>query len=210
MSPGPSDVPQVPPRRRMTADARRTQLLETAREVFLQQGFDGTTVRDISEAAGVNIALLYRHFDSKEILFEEAIWQPLVETLDDFVTLAGEATRYAGRDDVQRAIVGQLMRQLLDAMLEITPLLGIVLFSPRGRDFYRDRFAPAIGLITTAADAAKPHWEHREYDTDTLSMIIIGKCFMYGLRTAFDGEPFDPDAVSIELTTLIFDGLAAH
>lgn len=206
-----SDPPTVevpgPPRRRMSADARRTQLIETARDVFMRAGYGGTTVRDISDAAGVNIALLYRHFASKEELFDEAVGQPLVAALDGFVDIANEASDYVGRTDRQRQIVEALIASLLDAMTEITPLLGVVLFSERGRDFYHERLEPTMAIITEAADAAKPHWEHREYDTDTMSMLIVGMCFMYGVRSVFGGAPFDRDAVARELSDLIFDGL---
>lgn len=191
----------------MSADARREQLLRTAREVFLRRGYGGTTVRDISDAAGVNIALLYRHFASKEELFDEAVGQPLGAALDGLVDIANTTSDYVGRTDVQRQIVGDMIAALLDAMTEITPLLGVVLFSERGAAFYRDRLEPAMGTIREAADAAKPHWEHREYDTDTMSMLIVGMCLMYGLRTLFGGPAYDRDAVARELTDLIFDGL---
>ncbi|WP_372790925.1 TetR/AcrR family transcriptional regulator [Paraconexibacter sp.] len=191
----------------MSADARRVQLLEAARTVFLRSGYGGTAVRDISDAAGVNIALIYRHFASKEELFAEAVGQPLVEALDGFVEVANAASEYAGRTEVQRQIVEDLVANLLDAMAEITPLLGVVLFSDQGAAFYRDRFAPTLATIVEAAEAAKPNWEHREYDTTTMSMVIVGMCFMYGLRTLFGGPPFDRDTVARELTDVIFFGL---
>jgi len=203
----PEVLPERVPRRRMSADARRVQLLETARTVFMRSGFGGTTVRDISDAAGVNIALLYRHFASKEELFDEAVAQPLTEALDGFVEIASQASDYVGRTEVQRQIVEELIGNLLDAMAEITPLLGVVLFSSRGGEFYRERFAPTIATITQAADAAVPNWDHRDYDTDVMSMLIVGMCLMYGMRTLFEGAPFDREAVARELSDLIFDGL---
>lgn len=207
MSGSGASTPKDVPRRRMSADARREQLLRTAREVFLRRGYGGTTVRDISDAAGVNIALLYRHFSSKEDLFDEAVGQPLGAALDGLVDIANTTSEYVGRTDVQRQIVSDMIAALLDAMQEITPLLGVVLFSERGADFYRDRLEPAMGTIREAADAAKPHWEHREYDTDTMSMVIVGMCLMYGLRTLFGGPAFERDAIARELTDLIFEGL---
>src|SRR5882724_3933712 len=95
------------PRRRLTADARREQLLETARAVFMRQGLGGTTLREISDAAEVNIALLYRHFESKEQLFELAVAQPLEQALEGLVSSASEASVYVNRPDIQRALVTQ-------------------------------------------------------------------------------------------------------
>ncbi|WP_020600819.1 TetR/AcrR family transcriptional regulator [Spirosoma panaciterrae] len=45
------------------------RIREAARRVFLEKGFDGTTSRDIAEAAGINIALTNYYFRSKEKLF---------------------------------------------------------------------------------------------------------------------------------------------
>ncbi|MBN8822616.1 MULTISPECIES: TetR family transcriptional regulator [unclassified Spirosoma] len=45
------------------------RIREAARQVFLEKGFDGTTSRDIAEAAGINIALTNYYFRSKEKLF---------------------------------------------------------------------------------------------------------------------------------------------
>ncbi len=45
------------------------RILEAAAEVFTRQGFAATTTRDIAQAAGVNIATLHYHHQSKEALF---------------------------------------------------------------------------------------------------------------------------------------------
>jgi AcrR family transcriptional regulator len=54
---------------RLHAPDRKKQLLEIAMKLFSDQGFDGTTTREIAEAAGVNEALIFRHFRTKEDLF---------------------------------------------------------------------------------------------------------------------------------------------
>ncbi|WP_324678572.1 TetR/AcrR family transcriptional regulator [Hymenobacter sp. GOD-10R] len=45
------------------------RIKEAARKVFMEKGFDGTTTRDIAEAAGINVALTNYYFRSKEKLF---------------------------------------------------------------------------------------------------------------------------------------------
>jgi AcrR family transcriptional regulator len=46
------------------------QILDAARKVFLENGFDGTTMQKISDEAGINKALLHYYFRSKDRLFE--------------------------------------------------------------------------------------------------------------------------------------------
>lgn len=54
---------------RLAACDRRQQILEVASGLFARKGYQGATTREIAEQAGVNEALLFRHFPSKENLY---------------------------------------------------------------------------------------------------------------------------------------------
>ncbi|MBC7535721.1 MAG: TetR/AcrR family transcriptional regulator, partial [Ferruginibacter sp.] len=49
---------------------KHIQILENAERLFAEKGYDGTTVRDIAETAGVNLAMISYYFGSKEKLME--------------------------------------------------------------------------------------------------------------------------------------------
>jgi AcrR family transcriptional regulator len=66
------EVPVTEEPRRRDAAATRRALLDAATELFAERGYDRTTVRDIATRAGVNQALLFRYFGSKEAVFAEA------------------------------------------------------------------------------------------------------------------------------------------
>jgi AcrR family transcriptional regulator len=53
--------------------AKRRQIMDGARQVFLSAGFDGASMNDIARAAGVSKGTLYAYFDSKDHLFEAII-----------------------------------------------------------------------------------------------------------------------------------------
>jgi AcrR family transcriptional regulator len=59
-------------RRRRDAAATRQALLDAARTLMARHGVEGTSTRDVATTAGVNQALVYRYFGSKEKLFAEA------------------------------------------------------------------------------------------------------------------------------------------
>ena len=59
--------------RRLAGTERRKEILIAATRVFARAGFHGATTRQIAQEAGVAEALLYRHFDSKQALFVEAV-----------------------------------------------------------------------------------------------------------------------------------------
>src|SRR6266700_4621535 len=52
---------------------KREQILLVAEQLFAGQGFDGTSVRDIAQQAGVNLAMINYYFGSKEKLLESLI-----------------------------------------------------------------------------------------------------------------------------------------
>lgn len=61
----------TPPTSRLSSEDRRVQILEAAIPVFAEKGFQATTTRDLAKAAEISEALLYKHFPSKEALFDE-------------------------------------------------------------------------------------------------------------------------------------------
>jgi AcrR family transcriptional regulator len=71
-------VTSKPNGRRSTAEVRRL-LLDSARTLFASKGYASTTTREIAERAGVSETLLFRHFDSKQRLFDQAITRPFQE-----------------------------------------------------------------------------------------------------------------------------------
>jgi len=58
---------------RMSAEERKVGIIKAAIPIFAENGFNGAYVRDIARAAGISEALIYRHFPSKEALYEELL-----------------------------------------------------------------------------------------------------------------------------------------
>ena len=54
---------------RLPASERREQILDVAIQVFARNGFHGSSMNDIADAAGVTKPVLYQHFDSKQDLY---------------------------------------------------------------------------------------------------------------------------------------------
>ncbi len=54
---------------RMAGEERRLQILRVAVRLFSQRGFRGTTTKEIAQAAGVSEAMVFRHFATKEELY---------------------------------------------------------------------------------------------------------------------------------------------
>jgi AcrR family transcriptional regulator len=60
-----------------TMSVTQAKILDTAEELFMEHGFEATSLRQITAAAGVNIAAVNYHFGSKEELFQTVLTRRL-------------------------------------------------------------------------------------------------------------------------------------
>src|SRR2546428_12037128 len=58
---------------RLTASARRAQLIEVGRAVFAERGYEAASVEEIAERAKVSKPIVYEHFGGKEGLYAVVI-----------------------------------------------------------------------------------------------------------------------------------------
>ena len=87
--------------RRLTAEARRAQLLEVAREVFASDGYHGAGMEQIAVRAGVTKPVLYQHFESKKELYLGLLDEDMARLLED-IARAIDGAR-SNRERIERA-----------------------------------------------------------------------------------------------------------
>ena len=70
-----------PARRHVAIDATsagtKTRILDAAEQLFMEHGFEATSLRSLTAAAGVNLAAVHYHFGSKEELFQAVLTRRL-------------------------------------------------------------------------------------------------------------------------------------
>jgi len=81
------------------SDSKRQAILENAYQLFRAQGFDGTSMADITSQVGGSKATLYSHFPSKEELFVECMMAALENYMSDTLKHLDES-----RSDPQAAL----------------------------------------------------------------------------------------------------------
>lgn len=194
----------------MPADERRVQILDSAREVFLRSGASGARVRDLADAAGVNPALLYQHFESKDEMFEEAVLRPLESAFEETAEAFPDVEDMAISGDVVRDATEEYTVHLLEAMEEIGALLGIALFDDvdNGRAFFRERLEPLLARLRAVVAAHLPAWDHADYDPEVAVSVVFGTCWYYAIEQRFrGGPPRDKHELARQINAIIFDGL---
>jgi len=103
--------PEPAVRRTPRGEARRSALLVAAREVFLEQGYEGTSIEEIVRRVGGSKASLYSYFGSKEGLF----WEMAGELTDEFIEeLAVPTQADADLENTLNTIGLRFLRGFLD------------------------------------------------------------------------------------------------
>jgi len=78
----------------MSGKERREQLLDVGRGLFAAKGFDGTSVEEIAEKAGVSKPVVYEHFGGKEGLYAVVVDREVRRLLDRITyALSGDHPR---------------------------------------------------------------------------------------------------------------------
>jgi AcrR family transcriptional regulator len=178
--------PDAPRARRLSAEARKRSILKAARRAFSETGdVNGTTIKVIAEHGGISEGVIYRHFESKDQLFFEAVVEPLQAAVDDLVA----ATEIIDRDEPltpQRQVetLTGLYRQLISTLEEVLPLLGLVLFGDPevARRFYKENFATAMDRLAQAWGEVEGRYGYQLESPDISARAVMGTALMLALE----------------------------
>jgi AcrR family transcriptional regulator len=147
----------------------RTRILDAAEELFMQQGFGGTSMRLLTAKAGVNLAAVNYHFGSKDALIE-AVFRRRLDPMNAARIAALDEIEAAGTPDADaiiRAFVGQSLRMMEDAKgggRNFIRLLGRTYTEPaKGiRQLIGQMYAPAMQRYKAALERALPQMPREE------------------------------------------------
>jgi AcrR family transcriptional regulator len=109
------------PRVLLDAPTRRAAILKAAAGAFAERGFAGTSMDDVAAAAGITRLIVYRHFESKEELYEAVLQHVrgrLAEATDARVHERGENTAVRALLSVARENSGGVFLLLRHAARE--------------------------------------------------------------------------------------------
>jgi len=164
-------------KRRMNPDETRGRVVRAAGEVFGRHGFDGTTIRQITKRAGVNVAAVNYHFRDKAELY--------LRVLREAKGLCSElgTMEFPGEPEEQlRGMIFAFVRGLLDPerpawhrqvlmqeMMRPTPALDLIV-----REMTEPIHRRLRAIIATIVGAKLPGAK-----LDMLTCSILGQCLFY-------------------------------
>lgn len=118
-----SQPPAVKPTaRRGRPGYDQRQVLEIAVQVFIEQGYDATSVASLATRLGLSKSALYHHFESKDALLEMAL-EEAIGSLEEVLREPG-AQGGSARDRLEHVLRGAV-RVLVDKLPFVTLLLRV-------------------------------------------------------------------------------------
>lgn len=188
------------------AEAKREQVLEGARRVFLREGFAGASTDVIAREAGVSKRTLYAYYPSKEELFADilrrlTVENPQTRVLDSVRSMDPKSSR-----ELREALVG-LAGKLVSVMMDpdyLALLRTIIADShrfPRLAEIYRSTVPErGIGEGSAMIRRAQENGVAVEGDPEVMMRMFMGSLLTYGLldglfRPEDQRQPPGPEVV---------------
>ncbi len=166
----------------MSADDTRTRILNAAGPVFAEKGFQAATVRDICQAASVNLASVNYYFGDKERLYIESVKrarQMRAEQVPLPDWPAGTSPETKLRDFIRTMMTRMVV--LEKAPWQVQLMMREVLQPTAAcREMVQDYFRPQFELLLDILDEVLPS-DTPQDKRQKVGFSIIGQCVFYRL-----------------------------
>jgi AcrR family transcriptional regulator len=154
-----------------TEDETKTRILQAARKLFSQRGYDGTTTRDLAQAAGVAEGTIFRHFENKKTILIEVASEGWVELLTDLLTELSEMASYKA--------IAQVMRRRMLHLRENGELLRVCFLEAQFHPDLREKIqTEVIVKMTDVAEAffqtAMDQGIYRKANPRVVAQVFLG------------------------------------
>jgi len=203
----------------LRAEARRSQILECAKQVFAERGFHAASVSHICQAAGIGRGTLYQYFANKKAVFTEI----LRETLDRVHRLMLERRKVIvmppldelTRDESVRWSARRV-REVLQAVFSDERTLRILLREAVGQDVDVEAIVSEIdqSLIALVAEDLTASQElgivRADMDPQLTATLMVGGIEKLALAALRSDEPIDLEALSAAAAKLHVAGLLSE
>lgn len=173
-----------PPRQLLDRPARREAILRGAAEAFADKGYAATSMEDVAAAAGITKLIVYRHFASKQELYDAVLEQVSERSREVFI--AGLQAGKPGSGGVRA-----LLTVARDDPAGFTLLWRHAVREPQFADHaatIRDRGARAAEAQLAAAGVAAGR--ERRWAAETLMSYIVAAV----LHWLEEGDAADDEA----------------
>lgn len=195
----------APARRRGRPGHDREAVLRAAIHLFIEQGYDATSISDLAGSLGVTKSAVYHHFPSKESLLGAALDEALTG-LDAAVLGAARAADGRSAHDRLRDTVVAAIRILAEHRPAVTLLLRVRGNSELEVAALARRRRIDDDLARLVADAVAEGSLRSDLPPEVVSRLVFGTVNSLVDWYSPDGS-LDPDTLAEGVADLLFRGL---
>lgn len=186
----------------------RAEILETAKQLFVERGYHGLAMRQIAEALAVSKAALYYHFKDKEELLL-AILEVYLLQIEAIIGQAAEESKNCG--ERIRFLVGAILSQPAQqrAVIRLASQEMSQLSPPARQAFhhyYHERF---INKIQVILDEGIRNGELRPVEPGVATWVLLGMMYPYFYPAHNTDVPPSGEVVEV-IVSIFLDGLAVR
>lgn len=161
---------------RMSGGDRRRQIVDVAIRLFSEKGFRGTTTKEIALAAGVNEAIIFRHFATKKELYSAILDQKACSA--DVQNLEASVEESMERGD-DRAVFEAIALHILESNEADDSFMRLYLYSALERHeladmFYRNQITFRYRRLANYIEQRVKDGAFRSVDPMTAACAFIG------------------------------------
>ena len=180
--------------------AKRRQIIEGARRVFMDRGFDAASMGEIAKAAGVSKGTLYVYFASKEDLFRDLVLEDRRQAAEQIVPLRLDDPDVRGvLRSYGRSIVNMLVEPEHISMVRMV-MAAAEKFPQVGRVFYEAGPGYGISRLATYITAQAAAGRLRVLDAELAACHFLELCQGSMLKPLFFGVTAQPTPQTIDHT----------
>jgi AcrR family transcriptional regulator len=188
-------------KRERTKAQNRAAILDAARDVFVELGFDGASVRDIVRRTDLAAGTFYNYFPDKDAVFRALVDESVGELRMRLRAVRGGATTLEG-------FVGDAFRVLFTFIVEDRSMFDLL---HRNAGTVRTMFdEPTLGLavqdLLEDLDAAIARGDLPAVDTGFMAAAMSGAGFEVAVRMV-EREPLDVERAVAFATDLFLGGI---
>jgi AcrR family transcriptional regulator len=197
---------QKPKRKRLSAGERKADIIQAAQRVFVRKGYHSARTKDLAEEAGVNVATLFLHFDTKQAMFDAAITEPLKALIETQID-ESQAFALAGDAGERARVADKAIKEMLEGVIEASPLLITALFA--GADNDRDAYRKALyPLIKKLRKSTRTNLKlEDDWESEFVVVSAFGLCLMMNFHHEMIGKDIDIDKISGQISSLLTRGV---
>ena len=194
------------------ATAKRRQILDAARTLFLEQGFEGTSMDAITAAARVSKRTLYKYYESKENLLADMV-QTMTLRRSERSTVQIEHLVLTTPADLEQVLVG-----IANAIVEnhrnsdYFRIVRIVIaegarYPQIGEQFMDAVVRPGMTYLASIIDRAREQGVVKSDETDAVIRLFMGGIIISSFENALltTGEPhwLTPNELRVQVRLLV-------